>query len=124
MKNNDQFSLTLRVMIGTAAFGLSIYFIHAAAEFIIPILLAGIIVLSASPLLKWLLSKKTPQWLVFMVIFSVFFWSAILGPIGSILGVPLTMAVKELVLEVDPRNRWVAHFMSKEVQNFSEESEA
>jgi len=80
MANSDQFSLTLRVMIGTAAFGLSIYFIHTAAEFIIPILLAGIIVLSASPLLKWLLSKKVP--------------------------------------------RWVTHFKSKEVRNFSEEREA
>jgi hypothetical protein len=51
------------------------------------------------------------------------FWSAIIGPIGSRLGVPLTMATKELILEIDHRNRWMAHFMNKEVRNFSEEKE-
>jgi predicted PurR-regulated permease PerM len=49
------------VLINTAAFGLSVYFIHAVADFIIPILLTGVILLTASPLLEQLLSKRVPQ---------------------------------------------------------------
>jgi AI-2 transport protein TqsA len=48
----------------------------------------------------------------FTVVFSVIFWSAILGPLGAILSVPVTMAFKELLLEPDPANRWVADIMS------------
>jgi predicted PurR-regulated permease PerM len=49
----------------------------------------------------------------FMIIFSVTIWSAILGPLGAILGVPLTMTIKELVLEADPQNAWIARLMGK-----------
>ena len=49
----------------------------------------------------------------FMVVFSVFFWSAVLGPLGAILGVPVTMGIKELVLAADDRNSWIARFMGK-----------
>jgi AI-2 transport protein TqsA len=45
-------------------------------------------------------------------VLSVVFWSAILGPLGAILSVPVTMAFKELLLEPDPANRWVADIMS------------
>jgi AI-2 transport protein TqsA len=48
----------------------------------------------------------------FAVVFSVFFWAAILGPLGAILGVPMTVLFKELVLEADPQNRWIAKLMS------------
>jgi predicted PurR-regulated permease PerM len=59
---------------------------------------------------------------VFLVILSVY-WSAIIGPIGPLLGVPLTMATKELVLDIDPRDRWIGHFMNKEARYYSEEKE-
>ena len=49
----------------------------------------------------------------FMVIMSVTFWSAILGPLGASLGVPVTVSFKELVLEADDRNSWIARFMGK-----------
>jgi predicted PurR-regulated permease PerM len=49
---------------------------------------------------------------IFVVVFSVFFWAAVLGPVGAILAVPLTMAIKNLVLEADESNRWVAELMS------------
>ena len=48
----------------------------------------------------------------FTVVFSVVFWSAILGPIGAILSVPMTMAFKTLILEPDPSNRWIADLLS------------
>ena len=48
-----------------------------------------------------------------MVIFSVTVWTAVLGPMGAILGVPITMIIKELVLEADDQNRWIARLMGK-----------
>lgn len=46
-----------------------------------------------------------------MVILSLMFWSWILGPIGAILAVPLTLAVKELFLESSDESRWLAVLM-------------
>jgi predicted PurR-regulated permease PerM len=48
----------------------------------------------------------------FIVVFSVIFWSAILGPIGAILSVPMTLIWKELILEADEQNAWLARLMS------------
>ncbi|HMR49532.1 MAG TPA: AI-2E family transporter [Arachnia sp.] len=39
--------------------------------------------------------------------FSVLFWSFIIGPVGAILSIPLTLLVRALVLEVDPNTRWL-----------------
>lgn len=47
-----------------------------------------------------------------MIIFSVFFWASVLGPLGAIIGVPMTLLFKELVLEADDRNSWIAALMS------------
>ena len=52
----------------------------------------------------------------FMIVFSVIFWAAILGPLGAILGVPITLMFKELVLEADDQNRWIARLMSSSDQ--------
>ena len=48
----------------------------------------------------------------FMVIFSVIFWAAVLGPLGAILGVPMTLLFKQVILEADDQNRWIARLMS------------
>lgn len=48
----------------------------------------------------------------FVVVFSVIFWSAILGPFGAILSIPMTLILKELVFAVDPQNAWIARFLS------------
>ena len=45
------------------------------------------------------------------VSFSVILWSALLGPLGALLGVPLTMAVKELVLEADEYIAWITRLI-------------
>lgn len=39
--------------------------------------------------------------------FSVLFWTTIIGPLGAILSVPLTLLVRALVLEGDQSNRWL-----------------
>lgn len=38
--------------------------------------------------------------------FSVIFWTFIIGPLGAILSIPLTLLVRALVLEGDPGARW------------------
>jgi predicted PurR-regulated permease PerM len=47
-----------------------------------------------------------------VIILSLIFWAAVLGPVGAFLAVPLTMAVKQLVLEGDEEARWLAELMS------------
>ncbi len=49
-------------------------------------------------------------------IMSLIIWSAVLGAPGLIVGVPLTIAIKELLLETDEDNRWVAELISGDVR--------
>ncbi len=39
--------------------------------------------------------------------FSVIFWTFIIGPLGAILSIPLTLLVRALILEGDPGARWL-----------------
>lgn len=39
--------------------------------------------------------------------FSVVFWTFIIGPLGAILSIPLTLAVRALILEGDPGSLWL-----------------
>jgi AI-2 transport protein TqsA len=43
-----------------------------------------------------------------VVFLSLIFWTVILGPLGAILALPMTMAVKQLLLQTDEQNRWAA----------------
>ncbi|GMA32674.1 AI-2E family transporter [Litorihabitans aurantiacus] len=38
---------------------------------------------------------------------SVLFWTFVIGPLGAILAIPLTLLVRAVVLEGDPRTRWL-----------------
>ena len=50
-----------------------------------------------------------------LVIFiSLVFWGWVLGPVGMLLSVPLTMVVK-IALEVNPATRWMAILLSSDV---------
>jgi len=49
-----------------------------------------------------------------LVFVSVAFWSMILGPLGGILSIPATLAVKELILEADPASQWIAQLIGGE----------
>ena len=40
------------------------------------------------------------------------FWSTVTGAMGTILAVPLTLFVKALLIDSDPRSRWVGIFLS------------
>ena len=46
---------------------------------------------------------------------SATFWPLVLGPVGAIVGVPLTMAVRALILDVDPATRWLAGLTSSKL---------
>lgn len=37
---------------------------------------------------------------------SVLFWSVILGPIGALLAIPLTLLVRTILVDSDPGSRW------------------
>jgi AI-2 transport protein TqsA len=39
---------------------------------------------------------------------SLVFWAFVIGPLGAILAVPLTLLTKALLLDVDPSTRWVS----------------
>jgi len=52
----------------------------------------------------------------FWSIASIVIWSTILGPVGLIVGVPLTVALKVLILEPDPSTRWIADLLGAGIQ--------
>jgi hypothetical protein len=43
---------------------------------------------------------------------SLVFWAWILGPLGAVLAIPLTLLVKALFLDVDPSTRWLGGLIS------------
>jgi predicted PurR-regulated permease PerM len=48
----------------------------------------------------------------FVVMLSLFFWGWVLGPMGALLAVPLTMIVKEVFLDAYDETRPLAELMS------------
>ena len=39
---------------------------------------------------------------------SLIFWSWVMGPVGTILAVPMSLLVRALLVDADPANRWLA----------------
>jgi AI-2 transport protein TqsA len=37
---------------------------------------------------------------------ALLFWAWVLGPLGALLAIPLSLLVKSLLVDVDPRARW------------------
>ena len=56
-----------------------------------------------------------------IVFVSVIFWGMILGPLGGLLALPMTLAIKELILEADPDNRWIAELIGDNNEGEAEE---
>jgi AI-2 transport protein TqsA len=42
---------------------------------------------------------------------AVVFWTWVLGPIGSVLGLPMTLLVKAVLVDADPRAAWARSFL-------------
>jgi len=43
---------------------------------------------------------------------SLVFWAWILGPLGAILAIPLSLMAKALLIDIDPSTRWVNTILS------------
>lgn len=43
---------------------------------------------------------------------SLIFWSWVIGPLGALLAVPLTLLVKALLVDIDPTTQWAAPLIS------------
>ena len=63
--HQTQLSFTVRVLVVIAALGLVLAFMNYSADFINALILSWLIVLVASPLLRWLRSKRVPMGLSF-----------------------------------------------------------
>ena len=46
-----------------------------------------------------------------VTVLSLVVWSVLLGPIGAVLAVPLTLLVKALLVDVDPHTQWVGSLL-------------
>ena len=47
-----------------------------------------------------------------ITLLSVIFWAWVLGPLGAVLAVPLTLLVKAVLIDADPRAVWAQTFVS------------
>jgi AI-2 transport protein TqsA len=43
---------------------------------------------------------------------SLVFWTFVIGPLGAVLAIPLTLLTKALLLDVDPQTRWISELIS------------
>ncbi|GAA5133530.1 AI-2E family transporter [Pseudonocardia adelaidensis] len=57
---------------------------------------------------------------------SLVFWSFVIGPIGAVLAIPLTLLTKALLLDVDPNTRWMSSLVegSRPAPSEDEDGEA
>ncbi|MFT3860174.1 AI-2E family transporter [Micropruina sp.] len=55
---------------------------------------------------------------------SLVFWSIIIGPLGALLAVPLTLFCKAVLFDADPKTRWLSIFMGGNLDSIGVETEA
>ena len=52
-----------------------------------------------------------------LTLVAVLFWGWLLGPVGAVIGVPLTVLLKSIVLENYASTRWLAEVLSQEIDD-------
>ena len=75
---------------------LLLIFMREASDYVVPLLLAWIIVLSASPLFFWLRSKKAPGWLAFIATFLAI--AAVLGGLVVVLVIAIERVIRATLM--------------------------
>ena len=43
---------------------------------------------------------------------SLIFWAWVLGPLGALLAIPLSLLAKGLLVDIDPATRWITPLVS------------
>lgn len=87
-------SAPLRILIGLAAFVIIIAGMKAAAEILVPFLLAAFIAIIAAPAIFWLERRKLPAWLaITVVILGVVL---VIGLIGTLIGTSVNDFTQQL----------------------------
>jgi len=43
---------------------------------------------------------------------ALVFWSFVIGPLGAVLAIPLTLLTKALLLDIDPNTRWISDLVA------------
>ena len=54
---------------------------------------------------------------VTLTFLSLVFWSYVIGPLGALLAVPLSLLVKALLVDVDPASRWLAPLITGDTRD-------
>ena len=54
---------------------------------------------------------------------SLVFWTFVMGPLGALLAIPLTLLVKAILVDADPRNAWMDALLSNHAQTPVDEPE-
>lgn len=55
---------------------------------------------------------------------SLVFWTWVIGPLGAILAIPLTLFAKALLIDVDPSTRWMNALLTMRVRDGTEDAPA
>jgi predicted PurR-regulated permease PerM len=43
---------------------------------------------------------------------SLVFWAFVIGPLGALLAIPLTLLLKALLIDIDPTSQWITGLIS------------
>jgi predicted PurR-regulated permease PerM len=49
-----------------------------------------------------------------MSFLSLVFWAWVLGPLGALLAIPLSLLAKGLLVDIDPATRWIGSLISSD----------
>jgi AI-2 transport protein TqsA len=54
---------------------------------------------------------------------TLLFWAWVLGPLGALLAIPLTLLAKALLVDIDPRARWADALLRTSAEEPHEDAE-